>query len=390
MNAPIEWSRGRTLLVACIGSYFAVRFTQVIISPVIPGIIETFSVSRGAIGVSLTGMWVAYALSQLPSGIASDRVGERVVVLVALVLSALGTFALATAPVFFLFALCTVVVGIGAGLYYNPATTLLTREFDGVGGAIGLHKTGSPIAGVIAPIAAVAVGARYGWRVAVATGALLALVAAGSFLRVSNPTEPRAARTNAEPLALRTLTAPFSRLGVGYTTALASLCEFIGLATMSFLPIFLVERYGLGIGSASLLFSIFFAIMACSQPLAGWLSDRLGRDPVIAFLMGAGIVGYGVLSLGDTVRVAIVGVVLAGIAMSWIPPVQSRVLDRLSNTERGTGFGLFRTIYLLIGATGTTAVGLLADLASWSVAFGLLSVLSGIVLCSLVATRIVP
>lgn len=347
-----------------------------IISPVIPGIVASFEVSRGAIGLALTGMWVAYALAQLPSGIASDYVGERVVVLAALGLTTIGTLEVALSPLFALFGLSILLVGVGAGLYYNPATALLTRELEGIGGAIGLHKTGSPIAGVVAPLAAVAIGARYGWRVVVATGVVLSAVAAGIFLRASRPAKTNAGISSSEPFTFSTISALLGRPGVRQTTAIASFCEFVGLATMSFLPIFLVEQYGFGVGNASLLFSIFFAVMACSQPLAGWLSDRLGRDPVIVFLMGAGIVGYGALSVGDTGVVALVGIVLAGVAMSWIPRVQSRVLDRLSDAERGTGFGTFRTIYLLVGATGTVVVGTVADVAGWSVAFGLLSGLS--------------
>ena len=52
-----------------------------------------------------------------------------------------------------------------------------------------------------------------------------------------------------------------------------------------------------------------------------------------------------------------------------------------------SGFGLFRTVYLLIGASGTAAVGTAADVAGWAAAFGLLAAVFGGRLLSLLGVR---
>lgn len=374
-------SDGRAVLSACVGSYFAVRFAQLLISPLLPAIIAAFGVSRGDVGLALTGMWVAYALSQLPSGVLGDRYGERAVVLAALAVTAVGSLAIVVAPTFALFAAAALLLGVGAGLYYNAATALLTREFEAIGRTIGLHRVGSQAAGVLAPIVATAVWTRAGWRAAMATGVLTALVVLASFARyVPRSTPERGESSVRELIDPSTLVALLRRPGVGRVTALATVGEFTLLATMTFLPTLLVEQHGLSTARAGLLFSAYFAVVALCQPVGGWCSDRIGRDGTLAGMAIAGLVGYGLLSTGVGGVPAVLAVGLVGVAMAWGPPLQSAMMDRLPPDERGTGFGLLRTLYLLVGASGTAVVGTTADLAGWGVAVGLLAALSVVLL----------
>jgi len=388
-SAP--WSGPYAVLSVCAGSYFAVRFAQVVVGPVVPRLVETFAVSRGELGAALTGMWVVYALSQLPSGAFADRFGERAVVLAALALTACATLALASARTFPVFGLGVLGLGVGAGVYYNPATTLLTREFDGVGRAIGAHRIGGQVAGVVAPLVAASVGVRYGWRAAVAIGAALTVVAGAAFLRTTSPTAPARPTASLDDLfELRPIADLLARGHTQYTAFLGMVVEFVGMATMAFLPIFLVEHRGFPEAWASVAFAVFFGFSAVLQPLGGWLSDRIGRDRTLAVQLTLGVAGYALLAAPVARPLAVPAVVFAGAAMTSTPVIQSRMLDGLSAGERGTGFGVFRTVYLLVGALGTTVVGTTADLAGWAVAFGLQAALLGVALVALVATLARP
>jgi MFS family permease len=372
-NALSGWGSQHTLLSVFVGAYFGVRFAQVVVGPVVPGIVETFGVSRGALGTALTGMWVAYALSQLPSGVLADRVGERTVVLVALVTTAVAALVLSVSPGVLPFAAGLVLLGIGAGIYYNPATALLAREFRAVGRAVGTHRIGGQIAGIAAPLAAAAVSLRYSWRATLLLGvplALLAALLAVRFVARTAPARPTASmRDLFDPGGIATLLA---RRHTRYTTLVATLVEFVGLATMAFLPALLIGHHGFPSRVANLLFAALFGVAALSQPLAGWLSDRLGRDETLGLQASAGLLGYLALA-GGSRPLAAPAVLLAGVSMSATPVVQSRMLDGLSETDRGTGFGLFRPAYLFVVASGPAVVGTAADVAGWRSAFGLLA-----------------
>ncbi len=389
------WQQSHTILVLCISAYFAVRFSQILIGPVIPLIIEEFAVSRGTIGAGLTGMWIVYGLLQLPSGVVADHVGERHVIVSALVICAVATIGLALAPTFLVFGVAIIGLGIGAGAYYNPATTFLTREFTEIGGPIGTHRIGGQIAGVAAPVFAATVSVRFGWRSTMAVGGVLAVAVAGWFLWKTNPkASSPSSESLSELLDLGIVRGFLARPHTRNTTVMMTLLEFVELAAMAFLPTFLVQYSGFTIARANLLFAVFFAASALSQPLGGWLSDQIGRDSTIAMQTIAGIIGYVVLITTPAFFVVVPAVVLAGASMSGTPVLQSRMLDGLADGNRGSGFGLFRTSYMLLGAAGTVIVGTTADYAGWSVAFGLLAgllgILLGIVLIEMVRQRELP
>jgi MFS family permease len=372
-----RWRGAHTVLALCIGAYFAVRFTQVVVGAVVPSVLETFTVSRSAMGLVLTGMWGTYALSQLPSGVLADRVGERTVILLALGVAAASSVAVAVSPTFLLFGLGVLVLGVGAGLYYNPATTLIAREFDGIGRTIGAHRLGGQVAGAVSPVVVAVVTVRYDWRAAAAVGAGFAVVVGLAFLRQVGANRPTAGSVSgAESVDLETAVALLRRSRVRYTTAMMAVVEFVGMASMAFLPAFLVQYGGLSIGRANLLFAVFFTVSAVTQPVGGWLSDRVGRDGAVLVQTVAGVVGYATLAVGAG-SLALPAVVLTGVTTSSTPVLQSRLMDGFAEGDRGAAFGLFRTLYLLVGSLGTTVVGAMADVAGWGVAFGALGALLG-------------
>ena len=368
MDTPFQ------LLGTCILAYFAIRFVQVILGPILPVVLSEFRVSRGAAGVVFTGMWAAYALAQLPSGMLADRFGERQVVLGAIGLCVGATVGIALAPTFLVFGLFVLVLGIAAGTYYNPATALLARSFDQLGGSIGSHRIGGQLAGVIAPALAAALLIRIGWRPTVVLGAIVAIVVFVTVTRtVTRTPAVRPDATMRDLVDLAELTSLLAKPHTRWTTWMMTLVEFTVLATMAFLPTLLVEHNGFSLAVANLLFAAFFGLSAVMQPLSGLTSDWLGRDLTAVIHLGIGSCGFALLSLGMSGIAGALGVLLASVTLGCTPVIQSRMLDGLSAERRGTGFGLFRTIYLLIGATGTTVVGVLADWSGWTLAFGVLT-----------------
>lgn len=372
----------RRLLGSCVLAYFGVRVAQVVVGPVVPGIRSAFGVSTGAVGAALTGMWSAYALAQVPSGLLSARIGERRVVLAALGLAGAGSALLAVAPGFPAFAAAAVALGGGAGLYYNAGTALLVERFEGTGRAIGYHRVGGQVAGVVAPAAAAAVGTRLGWRPALLLGAAAAAPALAAFARGVEPGDAgRDTDGIPDGTALRGIVGPALVGG----TLLATLGEFVGVAASSLLPAFLVDFRGLSVERAGILFSGYFLAVAATQPASGWATGRFGRRPTTtgAFLAGAG--GYALLVTGPPITL-LPGIVLAAAAMGWNAPVQAGVLSRLGGGERRAGFGAFRTVYILLGALGSAVVGVTADLSGWAVGYGLLA---GVLLAGAAAALVV-
>ena len=373
------WSRQGAVLGTCTLAFFATMAARLAISPVVPSISEAFAVPNSAIGLALTGMWLGYALVQFPSGLLADRYGERRIILVAVGGTAVASTMLAFAPSYSVFLVGTAALGIVAGLHYSVATSLLTRTTDQIGTAIGIHTAGAPVAGVLVPMAAGAVGAWMGWRWALVLGTAFALPAVAlvvSVIRARPPVRPEQSlwsRVRPGPLVELLRRPP-----IAVTVALSAAGMFVWQATASFLPTFLVAYHGYSASTAGLLFSAYFLVQGVSQPGLGALSDRIGRDEAASVAVGIGIVGYGLLIAGANLGIAVAAVALAGIAMGWGAALMPKFMDHLDDHERSAGFGLIRTVYMVLGASGSVAVGLVADLFGWGVAFlGLAGLLVG-------------
>jgi MFS family permease len=384
-----RWSYRATVITLCTLAFFATMVARLVISPVVPAIEAELEVSSAITGAALTGLWMAYALAQFPSGILADRYGERTIILAAVGLTALASGLLALSPSIWFFLLLTIVLGAVAGLHYSVATTLLTKEFDDIGTAIGIHNSGAPLAGLLAPIAAAAVAGWVGWRYSIALGALTAAPIFFLFawkVRETNPARPN--QPMGERIALGPVKELLTRPQIAFTALLAICCEFVWQATASFLPTFLIAHHGYSVGLASALFSAYFVVHGITQPAIGSFSDRFGRDRVATVCALLGIAGYGLLIIGSGLLTVGIAIVLVGTAMSWGAAVLPRFMDHLSPEERGAGFGLVRTTYMMASATGSVVVGAIATLTSWGVAFSVFLVLLGIVVCAIGANRI--
>lgn len=64
------------------------------------------------------------------------------------------------------------------------------------------------------------------------------------------------------------------------------------MSIMAFIPLHLVDQFGVSEQKAASLLSIIFPAGLCADPLGGYLSDRVGRVPIIACSLIGGILVY--------------------------------------------------------------------------------------------------
>lgn len=388
MSVSQRWEYRHTVLALCVLAYFGIRFIEFALSLVFPDIEEALGTSVFAIGVAVTASTVTYAISQLPSGALGDRFGERTVIIAALGLTGLASLLFAAAPRGSFIVLGMSLIGLVSGAYYSPATALLTDLFEDIGRAIGIHRVGAQVVGFTGPIVAF-VGASYSWRTVPLLGALVTipiLIGFGLFVRSRAPPQPETSlRERVHPSTLSTI---LSRPKITFSTAIAGFGQFADTATFSFLPYILREYQGLSLQLAGVLFTLYFVALTIAQPISGWLSDRLGHDSVAVVTLLIGVTGYIVLLSRNTLALIVVAVVCLGLGMGWGPPVQSRIVDELPETERGVGFGLVRTVYIAFAGLCGIVIGGTVTISGWSSAIPILAVVMAAPAVALGATTI--
>lgn len=386
----MRWRYRETVLTLCTAAFFVTMFGRLAISPVVPAITDDFGVSKATIGLALTGMWFAYGLAQYPSGLLADRFGERAVILVAIGGTGVMGLLIAIAPIYPVFFVFTVLLGVVAGLHFSVSTSFVSRMYDDVGLPIGVHNLGGPAAGLIAPVLVAWVALRYDWRTAMVLTAALALPVFVLFVRRIRPREPRRPGSRLrDRIQVRPAIELLSRPEIAFTVCIAVIINFVWQGLASFLPTFFVEFHDFSPALASGFFSAYFALQGVIQVGIGDLSDRYDRDGVSIGCLAVYIVGLALLVVSSRIEMLAVAVLLTAFGTSVFTPVTARFMDILSDAERNAGFGLVQSVNVVLGSFGSVAVGLFAEFLGWSVAFGVLTALICVALGAFVVNSVV-
>jgi MFS family permease len=234
---------------------------------------------------------------------------------------------------------------------------------------------GNPIGEAALPIIAVAAMAAVGWRnIWFAVSAILGLIFLPCLLflfrrmrlvsltAVSQPTADSVqGRLNAEACPSRTaaqmirdpvfyLLLPGFLAPVFINTAVffhqVAICQAEGWN-----PVWFVASYP------------FSSVMnICSSLLVGWLLDRFGARPILAFLLLPQLLALMLLGTSDAAIVIPIYLTLAGATLGTVQPFQSVILAEIYGIEH---FGEIRAVVIasnvLMGALGPAFVGLLVD-----------------------------
>ena len=243
-----------------------------------PFIRDNFHLNYAQAGLLLSVFSITYGLSQLPSGWLADRLGTRI-------LMAIGICGVGLAGLFISFSsgyvMLLVLLGfmglVGGGYHPSaPPTVSSTLPPENRGRAIGVHAIGGSASYFVAPLIAAATAAMWGWRASylilaaptLVFGVILYLLMAKrktgqQSLQGSNECEvvPRRIGNRIDLLAFMVLSA--------VTTIAVT-------AVISFIPLFLVDHLGMSQASAALIIDIVYFTGIFANPLAGFLSDRVG------------------------------------------------------------------------------------------------------------------
>jgi len=369
-------SSKETTLILCTSVFFSTMYARLSISPIVPFLVDDFGISNTLIGLGLSGMWIAYGSTQFISGILADRYGENLIILFAVGGTAILSLLLSFSPSYTYFIFILFILGGIAGFHYVVAIKLFTRVFDKIGFATGVHAVGGTLAGLVAPPISAWIGTNYGWRVAIVLSGIIGVFVFILFYLRSIPSEPQKPNEKIrDSININNICEILSRPSIILPLTIATIGTYVVQAILSFLPVILVELHGFTPYIAGILFSVYFIVKVPGQVCAGRISDMYGPDIVIAYSMIIGSIGLPIFMLNINSTATIIGIIFISISSTFFVAIDPRIMNVLSREERGVGFGAVRSIYQVVGATGSVGVGLTADLFGWSVTIGTLSVL---------------
>lgn len=355
------------LVVISLG-WAALQAGRYALPPLLPRITETLHLSSGTVGLALTGFGLAYAVVQYPSGSFSDALSRATLLVPAFVVLFAGFVLIcaATTPVLFVAGL--LVIGAGKGLYASPSRALVADLFpSGRGRALGLYTAGTDVGGLVASGLAVVVLAWATWQVAFLP-VVVVLVLVGALFVVWNREAYRIERVAVAPGAtFRRIVATRRQreMLVAY-----SVFYFVVGGLTNFLPLLLVEHGGFSEAVAGGIFALVFAVGMVTKPATGALSDRFPRLLVSVLGLLVAAAGLAVMLLGSTLPVVVAGTVLLAVGFKAQFPISDAVImEAAPEGNVGGDLGAARGAFLAANAAGPGFVGVVADIATYGVAF---------------------
>lgn len=163
--------------------------------------------------------------------------------------------------------------------------------------------------------------------------------------------------------------------GVRVAAAIMLLAQMVMLAIMTMTPVYMSEHHH-HLSATALVISLHIAAMFLPSPLTGWLTDRIGRPPVVAggavTLAAAGLAAA--LSPADSTAALTLALVLLGLGWNFCIVAGTAIItDIVPAHRRARVQGAADVALAAAGAAGGLGSGFIASCTS----FATLSLIGG-------------
>ncbi|HVA35504.1 MAG TPA: MFS transporter [Stellaceae bacterium] len=356
----------------------------------LPSMSRDLGLSYTQAGLLATAYFVGSMISNLPSGIVVDLTGKRIrYQLLALLLGSASLAALGTTSSFAALWACLVLLGASNMLWHPAAISYLSIHLPrNRGYSMAIHSLGAHIGDAAGPLAAGWLLLSFSWQRTAQINAFMGVICAGLIILVCGRDDPRSA--------------PRRQPGGAYWKGLLLLLKsraqwsfflMSGFRTMTqaglltFLPLFLANDLHMSpvlMGVAMMVLQLGGMV---ATPIAGVLSDRIGRRPIVLAGMFSTTIIVVLMTFITSRPLYVACISVLGFFLYAMRPViQAWQVDRSPPEHLAAITSALFTVQAILSALAPLVGGFLADRFGLISVFYFLaaSVLAGNILCFLV------
>jgi len=346
----------------------AVNHAQAALLPLVYlAIIDEFGVGVAAIAFLAAAGNILSGSVQLAYGAVTRWFSRRSILAAGGLVFGGGMAAQALAPGFMPFAVANVVSRIGGSPQHPVGNGLLAEQFPEHrrGFAISAHIAGGNVGTVLVPLLGAWLIAGIGWRwtvVLFGIPAILIALAIWALVRETGVDRAAARAYGNVRSAYAAVLRDRDLLLVYASAAIGGGGRGLGVLNV-FVPLYLSVVVGLDVGTVALMYTVLVIGSVPGPVVAGWLSDRLGRKPLIlgAYLCGAASLAAFVLA-GSNVPALWVAIALLGV-FNFVesPQLQAMLGDIAKPALRDASFSAYFTLAFGVGSLWVALYGWLID-----------------------------
>ena len=335
----------------------------------LPLIGNELGLTYSQIGLIITCQYIAAAVANIPGGVVVDTVGRKgLLMAVSLFWVGFPYLLIGFTHGYLMLLACVALVGFGNSIWHPTAIPTLGQRYpDRKGLVLSLHGMGGNVGDAIAPIVVGAALAVFTWREVVVVNVLPGLVVAllmFVFLGSMRLGSKKASAHESQSLArywdgLRQLFRNRALILLSTGSTFRSMTQS---ALLTFLPVYLAHDMGY---SPFVVGACLFALQAAgfaAAPIAGHLSDRMGRRSVVMGSMATTAVVLLAMAFsgGSALFVALVAV-LGFFLYAIRPVIQAWLLEATPKNMGGSSIGILFGAQALGAAAGPFLAGMVAD-----------------------------
>ena len=341
----------------------------------LPIIGNELGLSFSQIGLIMTCQYLAGAVANVPGGVLVDTVGRKgLLMAISLFWVGFPYLLMSFTHSYLMLLACVAMVGVGNSLWHPTAIPTLARRYpERKGLVLSLHGMGGNAGDAVAPLVIGALLAVLTWREVVVLNvmpglliSLLLLVMLGTLKLGRKQAAPSdtIADDAAQSLVdygrgLRELLRNRSLVLLSTSSAFRSMTQN---ALLTFLPLFLAREMGY---SPFLIGASMFVLQAAglvASPVAGHLSDRLGRRTILmtSMAMTAAVLLFMALAGKSQAFVAFIAV-LGFFLYAIRPVIQAWLIESTPRNMGGSSIGILFGAQSLGASVSPLLGGVIAD-----------------------------
>ncbi|MDX3969817.1 MAG: MFS transporter [Bradyrhizobium sp.] len=332
---------------------------------ILPSLTRHYGVTPAAMGFAVNASTFGMAVAGLVVGFFSPHIDRRTGILLSLMLLAIPTSLLASAPDLVVFTALRVAQGLCMASAFALTLAHLGEQCSAMdaGSAFAAYITGNVASNLVGRLisAAVADGLGLAWNFYFFAGLNLA-GAALVYFTIQRVRPMHAMMPAASPFSATIAHWRDQRLRAAFGIGFCILFAFIG--TFTFVNFVLVQPpLSLGMMDLGLVYFVFLPSIVTTL-LAGRVAARLGTRPTIWSALA--VAGLGLpLMLAPDLGAVLAGMVLVGVGTFFAQAAATGFVGQAATDNRAIASGTYLACYFCGGLVGTAVLGRLFDAFGW-------------------------
>lgn len=333
---------------------------------ILPELVSAYRTTPAMMGVAVNASTIGMAVAGVVVALLSRGLDRRRGIWISLVLLAIPTALLASAPDISWFMALRIAQGLCMSTAFTLTMAYLAEQSsaEDTASALAAYVTGNVMSNLVGRVMAAAVTDTIGLAGNFYAFAALNLAGAALVYFGLARTEPMRPMTTTMGGPLAVLSAHLRNPALRTTFGIGFLILFAFIATFTYVNFVLVRGpISLSMMSVGLVYFVFVPSVF-TTPFAGYLVRRVGVRP--AFLGGIIVALAGLpLLLVDRLEPVLGGLVLVGAGTFFAQAVATGFVGRAATTDRASASGIYLACYYVGGVAGSAIPGALFQQFGW-------------------------